>query len=409
MKNKHKYNLWLSLPFLFFVNFAINGWLWSTIQYGNSELGVASRAFGAIASFVAIPFSNYIEKKSWGFILTIACSSLVLGILLACLGFSTITISSSTFLISIAGYLMVFRTQIEFSNLGDGANKLRNFTTWYGTVCTIAPWLAGYWAQYFEIKNTWVYLLTIVTIAFLCFIYHILKAKKGKKIKINQIKRGDKRNSINSWLSLIKDAEAMRLVRQSIIFSGTMSTLNLVIPLWALSNGWSSGDAGTIIGITGLSSLFVRLIFNRIKWDEKSAQIFVQYSSWICALIFGIWPWVSSWYLAIGMAALYGITYGLSAPLSLNLYAWLAKRREHPGVIWGMRSFVGASLSVSAPVIFGAAVGAGYLNAVWSLLSFGSIALDHKQIGKNIKRKKIWWSRYIESTKVKTLPPEDCH
>lgn len=404
-----KYNLWLSLPLLFFVNLSINAWLWFTIQEGFPEWGVTSRAVAAIASFIAIPFSTIIERTSWGKISSISAISLILGVAGTLFPFSVYTISISTFLISISGYLMIFRTQIEYTTRSDGAKDLRSFTTWYGAMCTISPLFAGYWAEYFKISSTWLYLVGVVLLISLISLIDVYRTKSesGTNFEFEENKKANL--NLKSWLDLIKDPEAMRLVRQSVIFSGTMSTLNVVVPIWAIENNWSAGDAGLIIGIVGISSLIIRLVFNRIKWSEKNAQTFVQYSAWLCAIFFGIWPWIDSWALAVVIAILYGLFYGLAAPLSLNLYAWVSQRRENPGTIWGLRSLVGATISISSPPVLGWSISAGCLSYVWSGFSVFSLLLDRKQIKKNFNRQKIWWENRNRGFKVKTLPPEDCH
>lgn len=409
MKKQSQYNLWAVLPVLFLINLAINAWLWRSLQNSDVSWGVYGRAVFSIAALMALPMSQKIGLLSWGKVAATGCFVVIGSLLLGVFNYNPWILCASSFFLGLSQHLLMFRTQIEYSEQAEGASKLRNFTMWYGISQMLAPWMAGFWAEYESIENDWVNIVLFGILSCIVVFYEIKSTKqiREKKNQVSAVK--DSWDNEPAWKKVIRDPELMRLGRQTIILSGGMACLNVVIPIWAVNNGWTSGDAGFIIGLAGISSLAIRLLLGNRKWTERHAQIFVQWSCWVLAGIFAVWPWVSNWTAGVVMTVVYGLIFGASSPLSLSLYAWISQRRAYPSVVWASRSAIAATSAIGAPIMLGWAVSLGVINFAWTGLGLASLAVDRKQMKKNVSRKRRWWAHDDHHYTLKDLPPEDCH
>lgn len=407
IKKQSQYNLWAVLPVLFLINLAINAWLWRSLQNNDVSWGVYGRAVFSVAALMALPMSQKIERWSWGKISTTGCLVVICSLIVGILPYNPILLCVSSFFLGLSQHLLMFRTQIEYSEQPEGASRLRNFTMWYGISQMIAPWMAGFWAEYESVEHDWVNIVLFGVLSCIVVFYEI---RQTKQIRERKMVAKEKAVSEGSMIKrLWRDAELLRLGRQTLILSGGMACLNVVIPVWAVNNGWTSGDAGFIIGLAGVSSLCIRLLMGRRQWTERYAQIFVQWACWVLAGIFAIWPWVSNWTAGLVMTVLYGLIFGLASPLSLSLYAWVSQRRVYPSDVWASRSAIAASSAIGAPILLGWSISVGVMNFAWTGLGISSLFSDRNQMRKNITRRRVWWAEDHHKYTLKDLPPEDCH
>lgn len=380
---KSEYKLWLILPLMFFITLTINLWLWRTIQENNIEIGVASRIIGPLASISMIPLSKTIEKLSFGLITTLGVAIFFLGLIFGLLTTNIYTINCSIFLLSLASYLIMFRSQLEFSLRQEGAHELRNQIMWYGFLCMLAATIPGYISEYFTINKSW---LILIVISAICSIPLLIDIIKTKPIKNNIQVTEYKIERLKSWFTLFKNPQIKLLSQQTIILSGTMSLFNIVIPLWVINNNWENGHAGFIIGISGIASLLIRFIFKHIKWGEKPARDTVNMSCLAISLIFVVWPWISNFELGIVISIVYGLIYGISAPLSTSLYIWTSNKLKNSGGVFSTKTAVSSLIALSNPALLGIGVKLGMFNLIWSIFGVSSVCISYKQFNKTTNR-----------------------
>lgn len=383
MTQSKSFNVWLILPSLLFINFTYNIWLWCSIQGDDTEWGVWSRSVGAIATFALLPFSRLIEKLSYKKIVLGSTTFFVLAIFIGLLGVQPTYMSLSILLLSISSYLLIFRTQLLLTYSESGATELRRFTTWYGMLCMVSPLLASYFSEYFIISNYW-WLVSLIMVPFVIHVIYESNKTIVEDIKVNQHLESETHSSISLYKMAFKDKDVWSLIRQSIIFSGTMNMLNIIIPIWVNEQGWLPSKAGELIFMSGIASLAIRLIIHKKHFNENETYEIVKLTSWFCVIFFMTIPFCGDFLVACIISILYGIFYGIGAPLSLSYYALIARKKAYSNAIWSIRSAIGGILAISTPFALGWAVKFSILNSVWFCSSLLAILPEAKTIKKQI-------------------------
>jgi MFS family permease len=155
-----------------------------------------------------------------------------------------------------------------------------------------------------------------------------------------------------AW-DLLRDPEFRRLMLVNWLLSSCWDVHTFVVPVLGFERGISASVIGTILGAFAMAAASIRmvlpLIANRIReWAVLCVAMLA------AALLFGIYPFMSS-ALSMGMCSvMLGLALGMVQPMVMSMLHQLAPQARH-GEALGLRMMAINMSSVAMPLLFGTA------------------------------------------------------
>ena len=325
------------------------------MDWADKSWSAYGRVAFSITPLILLPFGGFVSRIKYEKILLIVSFFVAFAAISIHKKYHPAIHLSALFASGAALHLMIFRSQVLWSEFENSNKLLLNFSFAQSASSMIAPGLAGLMIDNMKRENMAIF-VSFLSIIILLYIA-ISKAKEMGKFSKKSIYSFLRKEEIKKELQRLyvgcKDDRLKRLNLDTVILSGSITAINVLIPILAINNGWPATKAGLVLSFAGVASFFARFVLLKCRIQEKHERMLISIFSMIAVLSFISLIWVRNIDYAFILAGLFGLASGAAAPISLGMYSGYSKLIADKSISWTMRSFFISITAIATPLLIG--------------------------------------------------------
>lgn len=342
--------------------------------YGELEVGVLISFFGLAPALLAIPAGRMADHHGYHSPVRIAAGMSLLAVIIVTLCDGLLGLLLAAALSGAGSGFGMIAIQRTAGRMADNATQRIKIFSWIA----LAPALAGFFgpgitgvlidAYGFTVAFAAMAVLPLATISFSFFV---------PIETIESIPNSSKKTQ--SFTSLFSNPLFIRLLIINWLVAVSWGVFSMALPILSHERDISASVVGFIFMVYSLSSIVVRIIIPFMV-QRLSNQVMLGGTLILCALVFVLFPVVSSEIAMMLLAAILGIALGMIQPAMLAKLHQITPKKRH-GEALALRSAFAHISMATMPVLFaalGSLMGIGalfWLMAV--LLGAGSLQARH--------------------------------
>ena len=342
--------------------------------YGELEVGVLISFFGLAPALLAIPTGRMADHHGYHSPVRIAAGMSLLAVIIVTLCDGLLGLLLAAALSGAGSGFGMIAIQRTAGRMAVNATQRIKIFSWIA----LAPAIAGFFGPGitgvlidvygFTVAYAAMAILPLATIVFSCFV-----PKESTEVIPNRTKK------MQSFKSLFSNSLFIRLLIINWLVAVSWGVFSMALPILSHERDISASVVGFIFMVYSLSSIVVRIIIPFMV-QRLSNQVMLGGTLILCALVFVLFPVVSSEIAMMLLAAILGIALGMIQPAMLAKLHQITPKKRH-GEALALRSAFAHISMATMPVLFaalGSLMGIGalfWLMAV--LLGAGSLQARH--------------------------------
>jgi MFS family permease len=324
------------------------------------EIGFIAATFALFPLFLAVRAGSWIDR--WGFFspIVIGSAGVTIALFLPFLYSAMITLFLSQIF---AGISQIF-VNISLQNaLGMNVPKEKRdqIFGWFSFAVSggqfLGPVIIGYSAEQYGLISAFLisgYLSLVPVIVGLMLYQQKKKAAPplspvpGKQTE----KQPDEADQKLKMREIIRIKGMHQAILASMLVQFTKDVLLTYFPLYAVARGMSETEIGFILGLQGLSSMFIRIMQGSLlkRFPRRKVLLVSLLSGGLAFGLFTLFPYLG--YLSL-LAVITGLGLGLAQPLSIVMVVNLSPSGQS-GQVLGIRIAGNRLAQIVSPLLFGA-------------------------------------------------------